>query len=218
MITTAKPAATRNENPILTSERAVSAARAPATRRTVFRIGPNTPGLELRVSGQAKSWSIRYRVKGGEQNRVTCGNYPAVSLAAARIRAEDIAAAAARGIDLPAEVRRECEEQRKAAARPQTVGDLLDEYLVGYCRTNQRRWQLVERMFDTQVKPAIGNIWLTKLRRADIVELLDGLQIKKGLRAQVNRVRSQVIAAMNWAVEREYIAVEREYIDRALPA
>jgi integrase len=31
------------------------------------------------------------------------------------------------------------------------------------------------------------------------------LQNEKGLRAQVNRVRSQVVAALNWAVEREYL-------------
>jgi integrase len=38
-----------------------------------------------------------------------------------------------------------------------------------------------------------------------LVELLDDLQNEKGLRAQVNRVRSQLIAAFNWAIEREYL-------------
>ena len=41
--------------------------------------------------------------------------------------------------------------------------------------------------------------------RADIVELLDDLQNTKGFRAQVNRVRSQVAAALNWAVEHEFL-------------
>src|SRR5205814_7693126 len=62
-----------------------------------------------------------------------------------------------------------------------------------------------ERMFDSHVKPAIGKKTVTELRRADIVELLDDLQNEKGLKAQVNRVRSQILAALNWAVEREYL-------------
>ena len=34
---------------------------------------------------------------------------------------------------------------------------------------------------------------------------LDYLQNKKGLHAQVNRVRSQIVAALNWAIERDYL-------------
>jgi integrase len=64
---------------------------------------------------------------------------------------------------------------------------------------------LVERIFEAHVKPAIGKRPLAELRRAHLVELLDDLQNEKGLRAQVNRVRSQVIAALNWAVEHELL-------------
>jgi integrase len=198
----------RNGNRTLTSDREVRAVTA-TSGRAVYRIGPNTPGLELRVSGTAsdvvKSWSIRYRPKGGEQRRTTYGTYPSVKLAKARERAKDIAAAAARGDDLPEQEERQREEKRKAAKRPKTVEHLLDEYVNQYCKVNQRKWLLVERMFDMHVKPALGRIALPALRRADIVELLDDLQNKKGLRAQVNRVRSQIVAALNWAVEREYV-------------
>jgi integrase len=55
------------------------------------------------------------------------------------------------------------------------------------------------------VKPAIGDRRLGELRRADVFELLDVLQTKKGLRAQVNRVRSQIVAALNWAIERDWL-------------
>jgi integrase len=130
-----------------------------------------------------------------------------VKLADARQRARDIAAAAARAIDLPDREKREREEQRKSENRPQTVADLLDEYVERYCRPNQRRWKLTERMFESHVKPAIGETALAELRRGDIVELLDDLQNEKGLGAQVNRVRSQILAALNWAVEREYLDV-----------
>src|SRR5215469_6697389 len=89
------------------------------------------PGLVLRVPEM--SWSVRYTPKGGGQKRATYGTYPAISLAEARSRARDISAATARGIDLPAEEKRAREESRKAAERPGTVEDLLDEYVERHC-------------------------------------------------------------------------------------
>ena len=187
------------------TDRFLESVALPSSGRAVY-VDDTAPGLELRVSADGRrSWSIRYRPKGGERKRETHGTYPAVKLAAARQRARDIAAAAGNGIDLPAREKSERQEKRKTEARAQTLADLLDEYVERYCKPNQRRWKLTERMFDAHVKPSIGKRPVMELRRADIVELLDELQNGKGLRAQVNRVRSQIRAALNWAVEREYL-------------
>jgi integrase len=187
------------------TDRFVETVALPASGRDAY-IDEKSLGLELRVSAEGgKSWSIRYRAKGGKRQRETYGRYPGVTLAAARERAKDLAAAAAKGIDLPAQEKRQREAERQAANRPQTVSDLLDEYIERHCKIRQRKWLLVERMFNSHVKPAIGKKTLGDLRRADIVELLDDLQNAKGFRAQVNRVRSQIVAALNWAVEREYL-------------
>jgi integrase len=187
------------------ADRFLRTVTPPVAGRDVY-IDTEAPGLELRVSSRGgKSWSIRYQAKGGKRKRTSYSTYPLIPLAEARARAREIAAAAARGIDLPAQEDRQHEEEEKAAGRPHTVGVLLDEYIDRYCKANQRKWQLVERMFEVHVKPAIGRRLLTELRRADLVELLDDLQNGKGLNAQVNRVRSQVVAALNWAVEREYL-------------
>jgi integrase len=206
------------------THRFLQSVTPPAAGRAVY-IDTEAPGLELRVSPPdghrqvRKSWSIRYQPRGGNRKRATCGTYPTTPLAEARARAKEIAAAAARGVDLPEKEERQREEERKAAKRLQTVGDLLDQYVERYCKPNQRKWKLVERMFGMHVKPAIGKRPLTELRRADLVELLDDLQNEKGLHAQVNRVRSQVVAALNWAVEREYLdanpaaAVKRRKIE-----
>jgi integrase len=201
------------------TDRFIQTVTPPASGRSVY-IDTEGPGLELRVSPDGgKSWSIRYQPKGGKRKRTTYGAYPAISLQEARTRAKQIAAAAARGVDLPEQQERQRDDERKAAKRPQTVGDLLDRYVADYCKTNQRRWQLVERMFDMHVKPAIGERSLTELRRADLVELLDDLQNEKGLHAQVNRVRSQVVAALHWAIEREYLdtspaaAIKKRWIE-----
>jgi integrase len=189
------------------TDRFIETVDPPASGRAVY-IDAKAPGLELRVSPDGrKSWSIRYRPKGGERNRETYGVYPAKTLADARRRALAIAAKAVDGIDLPATEDREREAARKAAARPQTVGDLLDRYVESYCKPNQRKWQQAERIFETHVKPILGQKPLTELRRADIAELLDDLQNEKGFRAQVNRVRSHIVAALNWGIEREWIEV-----------
>jgi integrase len=193
------------------TDRFIQSVTSPVADRAAYR-DTEAPGLELRVSPDGgKSWSIRYRPRGRDRKRTTYGAYPAISLHEARARAREIAAAAARGVDLPEQEERQREEEDKAAKRPHTVGDLLDRYVAEYCKINQRRWQLVERMFAMHVKPAridgrpLGQKPLVELRRADLVELLDELQNEKGLQAQVNRVRSQLVAALNWAIEHEYL-------------
>jgi len=187
------------------TDRYLQSLKPPATGRLEI-VDADAQGLVLRVTTRGvKSWAIRYRPKGSGQQRASYGAYPAVSLADARQRARDIGAAAARAVDLPAIEKREREEQRKADNRPHTVGALLDEYVERYCKPNQRKWTLTERMFASHVKPAIGKTALAELRRADIVELLDDLQNEKRFHAQVNRVRSQIIAALNWGIEREYL-------------
>ena len=187
--------------------RFVQTVAPPTAGRSVY-IDTAAAGLELRVSALGhKAWSIRYRLKDRARRRTTYGAYPAIPLQEARARAKEIAAAAARGIDLPEHEECQREEEEKSAKRPRTVGHLLDQYVEDYCKTNQRRWSPVARMFEMHVKPAIGKKPLIELRRADLVELLDDLQNKKGLRAQVNRVRAQLFAALNWAVEREFLDV-----------
>ena len=179
-------------------------------------------GLVLRVSRHGdelpKTWMVRYRPKGLSQKRIAIGEYgpsPRLTLEAARNRARKIVAAARDGVDLPAKeaddrrrAAQEADARRRAADRPETVADLLDRYIEKYCKPNQRRWKIVERMFENHVKStALGKKRLVEVRRADVVELLDDLQNTKGLAAQVNRVRSQLIAAFNWSVDREWIDV-----------
>ena len=174
----------------------------------------DAPGLFLRVtSAGIMSWCVRYCPKGGKQSRATIGIYrtpgasdPVVTLSGARTRAKDISAHAAKGIDLLAQ-----ETAEKAAAvaveeiTNRTVRVVVAEYIEKHCKPNQRRWKLTERMFETHVLPKLGDKPVSELRRADVIELLDHMQHKSGLTAQVNRVHAQIKAALNFAAEREYI-------------
>lgn len=170
----------------------------------------NTQGLTLRVtSNGVKSWSIQYRPKGQPQRKLTYGSYPAVTLADARARAKAITAAAAVGRDLVEEEAqaRADEDAAKALAlaSARTVRTVVKEYITQHCKVTQRRWVLVEALFDQHVLPTLGDKQLTELRRADVLDLLDDLQHKKGLKTMVNRVHTNLKACLNWAVEREYI-------------
>ena len=183
-------------------------------------------GLVFRMSSDgACSWAVRYSIA-GKQKRVTLGRYvqadPKVgmTLASARKKAAEITASAKEGTDLPDKEARQRAEAEQAAKRPQTVESLLRRYVDAYCKQNQRKWLETERMFENHVYPVIGRLPLSDLRRADIVALLDHLQNDKGFTAQVNRVRSNLIAAFNWAIEREYLdanpaaAVKRRKIEK----
>jgi integrase len=207
----------RNDNRIEMTERWLNSKQVQPFHgeRREF-VDRKAQGLVLRVSERGgeilKVWMVRYRPKGAAQRRCAIGEYgptPLLTLEAARQRARKIVSAARDGIDLPA---KEAEDRRAEQARkrdktaPQTVADLLDLYISDYCRANQRRWRLTERIVENHIKPApLGRKPIAETRRADVIELLDHLQNRKGFAAQVNRVRSLLLAAFNWAVEREKV-------------
>ena len=186
------------------TERFIATLKPPASGRLVVT-DADVRGLSIRVTPNGvKSWHIRYRPKGQKkQPSETPGTHPAMSLADARQRARDVLAAAKRGLDLPAQE----QEQRREAAKATTVKVLLSDYVEKHCKLMQRQWRATERIFQMHVIPVIGDKLVTELRRADVVELLDDLQNKKGLRAQVNRVRAYLLGAFNWAVEGQRLEV-----------
>jgi integrase len=186
------------------TDRFVQTVKPPAAGRLDFT-DTEARGLVLRVTAPTakhpnglKSWAVRYRPKGGAQQRETIGVYSkSLSLAKARQRAMEVIAAASRGQNLP-DV--EATQRQREAGDARTVGDLLKEYVEDYGKANQRRWKLVERLFERHVKPHLGSTRLVDLRRHDVAGMLDKLQ-KAGLRAQVNLARAHLIAALNWGIE-----------------
>jgi hypothetical protein len=73
-----------------------------------------TPGLALRVSRSGlKSWTYHF-THAGKRNRLTFGNYPAISLTAARTRADEARAAVAEGTDPRALKGEPCEASAKS--------------------------------------------------------------------------------------------------------
>jgi integrase len=114
-------------------------------------------------------------------------------------------AAAKRGVDLIAEEGRLEVERQKAAASARTIRELATEYVERHCKPHLRGWRQVEQRLRNHVLPVLADRAANEVRRADIVELLDDLQLKKGFQQQVNRVRSALSSMFRYAVEREYV-------------
>ncbi|MSP81117.1 MAG: site-specific integrase [Rhodospirillales bacterium] len=156
-------------------------------------------GLLLRVSPRGeKAWAIRLTVN-GKRVLHTIGAYPAVTLAEARTRAGGYLAASREGA-APSEIdaRRSAEsltltkahalyvEAVKNGLRPQTI-------------------TLKEGLFADHIMPLAGGRLLRKLRRADVMEVVEAVRAK-GLAVQANRVFTELMAMLRWSEQKGFIA------------
>jgi len=191
------------------TERFIAGRKPPKTGRDEYA-DTEARGLVLRVTADgARSWAVRYTVRGDAkgQRRTTIGAFPGMPLSRARGEAFGILAAAKAGRDLPAEERAKQQQAEAEADRPQTNRELFERYLKLYVAKTHRKAGQTRRLFELHVfdKPKFANLRPGETRRGDVVALLDDLETEKRLTTQRNRVRSQIIAGFDYAVEREWI-------------
>jgi integrase len=161
-------------------------------------------GLSIRVTpAGTMSWQIRYRPRRQARRVSIVGPYPAISLANARQRAAEIVALAKKGIDLLEQEAKAAEAQRQGEARARLIRDVSTEFLKASERLKSHRHR--KGYMVNHVLPALGNKVVGSIRRADVVELLDDLEHKKGLKQSTNRVRETLLAFFEFAIERELI-------------
>ena len=168
------------------------------------------PGLTFRISAATASnpmgrrdWLLRYRPRGQIQRAVALGTYPAVSLAKARERGGEIVSAAKRGVDLIAAEERDAEARCAEEAKARPLCEIANAYLESVKRL--RSWRDIESRTRCHIIPKLGNKPIGGITRADVVEFLDGLERKQGLRHQTNRCRETLRAIFAFAIERELI-------------
>jgi hypothetical protein len=149
----------------------VKTQKPPPAGRLVV-VDTDVRGLALRITAKgARSWLIRYRVKGAPRQP---GRPPPqrslvleeASLAEARQRAREVIAAAKRGVDLVAEEKRRAVERAAGAASARTVRELATEYVDKHCKPHQRRWKDTELRLNNHVLPTLGDKMVSALRRA----------------------------------------------------
>ncbi|MBI5427678.1 MAG: site-specific integrase [Nitrospinae bacterium] len=154
-------------------------------KRTVVWEGGTGFGLRVEPTG-AKSFVLWYRVN-GKAKGVTLGRYPVLGLAQARIEAAKIKGAAK-------DIKRE----------DFTVSNLIKEYIEVWARPRKKTWEEDQRCLNREVIPFIGGKKASKLRRRDIIGILDRI-VDRGSPAMANRTMNVLTRLFNFAVTRDIL-------------
>ncbi|MEZ6030752.1 MAG: integrase family protein [Hyphomonadaceae bacterium] len=160
------------------------------------------PGLECVVSPKGtRSWRLLYRVKGDPAARrrsMGLGRYPGVSLAEARLRAEDALRLASNGED-PQRVR-----TKKVREHDVLFADCMKDYLA-WCAGVNARGTVADKhsLANNHLLPAFGDRPVRAIDRAEIVALLDRLGAQPARR---RAAYSYLRHFFQWAVERDLVA------------
>jgi hypothetical protein len=120
------------------------------------------PGLRLQATESTRTWVYRYKSPvDGKMRQVKLGAWPAMSLAAAIVRWEELKVERDAGVDLAAQRRGDRKAQQelvrseKEAARAAkfTVADACGKYLEGHVRLNrmEKGYKEVKRTFATML-------------------------------------------------------------------
>lgn len=113
------------------------------------------------------SWTLRYRLA-GRAREITLGNYPDVSLQAARRLARQKRARVDDAVDVAAE-----KQRHKAAQRqPGTIAELAEQFLAKEIRPRYKHPERVESLFDRDVVPVIGPLPVEEVTPDHIDRLL----------------------------------------------
>lgn len=158
-------------------------------------------GLYLVVQPTGKkSWQVRYR-HGGVHRRMTLASFPTLSLAAARVRAREVMAAASEGRD-PAE-----EVKAAKAPKPEDDRDKIKTLIGQYDKRHLKGLKsgdVVRRELDRFVVKEWGERDIHSITKRDVIDLLDGIA-DSGRVVTANRVRAYLNKFLNWAVERDIL-------------
>ena len=164
----------------------VAAIKPPASGQEEHR-DTKVTGLRLRVgAGGKKTWIVRARAGAKVLNK-KLGTYPPMKLAAARAAAERLLEAIAR--------------DGTADAVDRTFGAVAALWIDKVAKPKNDSWRQQERRLEMYVLPAWRDRKIADIRRADVRELVEGIE------GQVlpNRVLTIIKTIFRFAVARDWI-------------
>lgn len=172
------------------SAKAVEAAKFEGKPRKLF----DGNGLFLHVQAGGRYWRLKYRHNGAEK-LLALGVYPAVSLAAARVRRDEARAQLADGIN-PVEQRR----AEKTARGTDTFEAVAREWLENQAKVlAAETLRLTRRRFETWVFPIIGAQPMRALEPPELLRLLRRIEAK-GKHETASRVRQRIGQVFRYAI------------------
>lgn len=160
-------------------------------------------GLEFRVTPKGvRSWSFRFRDPSSRRTlRASIGPYPDISLSDARQKADDLRRQAMSGVN-PIEQRR----QDRRDATTKTYKALADRYLNEHAKRHKRPRSAEEdeRNLRVHILPKWGKRDFRKLRRADVVELIESI-VSDGKPTAANRVQALISKIFSFAMDADLL-------------
>lgn len=171
-----------------------------------------TPGLFLRVGKRGASWSLLYRVTGhggdspsghktkGPMRRLHLGDYPNVSLAAARVKAHSLMQVAEGGEDPKREAARTTSSSR-------TLAWLVDQYVEQYATKALASGQVGGWVLKRHWTPHFGKRAYASITRSELTERLKLIAASPdhGPGAALE-ARRWIMGLYSWAIKEELIS------------
>ena len=171
------------------------------------RFDDAVPGLAIRVNSGSKSWVLFYRDRlpdasggfapGTRLRRWTLGTYPALTLAAARTKAQR----ALRELDTtgadPAVGKRE-------ARSAQTFGELAADYMERHAKKRKRSWREDQRQLNLDVLPHWKSRLVKTITRREVHDLLDGI-VDRDAPVTANRVLALVSTVFMYGIDKGWL-------------
>lgn len=173
---------------------------------------PAGHGLFLRVfASGTKTWFVEYRTKEGKRRRYRLGEYPEVTLKAARKLALKARAQAADGTD-PQEER--IQERRALRSPPETVGLLFERFFETAPErdraTRRPRSAALDRWyFERYIRPSWGDRPAKSITRGDVRDLVKGVETGSGslsgrkTRSAPRALKTLLSRVFQWGVDDE---------------
>ena len=156
-------------------------------------------GLTFRVTDQnARTFSFRFRCPtSGRVQRYTLGDYPDLSLAKARQKADELRGQVADGIN-PVEARK----RERGTRATKSFGAVAARYLEEHSERHNAPSYAAEnkRNLNNHVLPLWKHRHIDTIRRADVVELIESL-IAAGKPTLANRVHALVSTVFTFALD-----------------
>ncbi len=180
-------------------------------------------GLYLRVqsvSGDrvAKSWLLRYRFA-GKRRDMGLGQYPLVSLAEARRKADDARRQLAAGVDPIAAAR----AAAATASGIPSFREAAEKYIAAHADSwrNPKHRQQWTNTLVTYAYPIIGGMSVADIAVGDVLRVLEPIWREKPETA--SRLRGRIETVIDWAIARDYRTTEnparwRGRLQQLLPA
>lgn len=193
----------------------------------LYAVGGPVPGLALQITETpgnppARSWVLRAMVA-GRRRALGLGPYPAVSLAAAREKAESLHRDIRENRDPLMLKRQERAKAAAAAARSMSFRQAAEQYI----EERRQNWKNIkhaqqwENTLKTYAYPVIEDVQVSEIDKAMVLKIIKPIWATKTETA--NRIRDRIKLVLSWAKARglrdgENPAEWRGHLEHALAA